>query len=152
VPSIIHEDRIVWQARVKPSWRGCLSCLAIQVISRLADQPLQRPQIQLGPGATVIARVPAGRGPAGLRHERGDVGNGRGAGGALAVPQHLGQEGPQHDGGGEYVVLGKQGVAVGEGPLDHLGREHLAKGQSFTLEEWLHSSTEGVLARGVACG
>ena len=89
----------------------------------------------IGPGNSLPCRHRCAT--AGLLHVGGDVRDRRGAGGALAAPQDLGQEGPKHDRGGEDIVLRKQGVVLGEGPLDGLAGQNLGERQTGLLKERL---------------
>lgn len=66
-------------------------------------------------------------------------------GGALAISQDLGQEGPQDDLGGEDVVLAEQAVLVAEGLLDIACGQHLREGQARLLQERLEDGLEGML-------
>jgi len=109
--------------------------LAFEPPGGLNRKAAQGFKVQLGPGATVVAGVAGGHRPADLLHVGGDVSDGRGAGGALAVFQGLGEEGPQDDGRGEGGVGGEKGVAFGERLLD-IGRgQRVGERQAGLIEE-----------------
>jgi hypothetical protein len=64
--------------------------LLFQRCGGLPGQLPQRLEVQLSPGAAIIARVTAGRRLTHLLQVLANVGHGLGASGALAVPQGLG--------------------------------------------------------------
>jgi hypothetical protein len=106
-----------------------------QLFGDLPDQTLQRRQLQLRPGATVRARVSGRRPLPGLQQVRRDVGHRGGADDAFAVPQRLRQKGPQHDLGGEEILLPEEGLFLPKHPLDRFGVQYGGKRQTRIMEK-----------------
>jgi len=109
--------------------------LAFEPLGRLNREATQGFEVELGPSAAVVAGVAGWHRPADLLHVGGYIGHGGGTGGAFAVFQGLGEEGPEHDGRGEGCAGGEQGVALDEGLLDVLGRKHVRERQTRLIQE-----------------
>jgi len=120
--------------------------LGIELLRRLADEVPQGVEVELGAGAAIVAGVAGGDGSAGQFVVVGDIGDGLGAGGALAVAKCLGEEGPEDDGRGEDRVGGKEPVALSEGVLDGLGGQDVGERQAGLMKEGGQRVAEGGLA------
>jgi len=88
----------------------------------------------------------------GLQQVRGDVSHRRSARGTLPVTKRLGQKGPEHDLGGEDVLLSKQRALFLEDAPDPLGIQNIRERQPVALEEWFRNSIKSVLVTPMRCG
>jgi len=87
----------------------------------------------------------------GLQHIGRNVGHGGRAGDSFAVPQHLREEGPQHDLGRENVVLPEERLFLAEHSLDRGGVQHASEGQTWIVYKWIGDYAKFVLATRAGC-
>ena len=82
----------------------------------------------------------------GLQHIGRNVGHGGRAGDSFAVPQHLREEGPQHDLGRENVVLPEERLFLAKDPADRFGIQYGGERQTGIVEKRIGNYAKGILA------